>query len=124
MEGVEILFAREITRSVWNGFVWHWGLAIVIFVGLILIGVSIYVSWNGSAPEGEIGAMIVIGAIFLVIGSLCFYFEGTVPVYDHTEYKVIVDETVNMNEFFEKYELVDQEGKIYIVKDEVPLNEE
>lgn len=124
MEGVEILFAREITRAVWNGFVWHWGLAIVIFVGLILIGVAIYASWNATTQGGELTAMIIIGVIFLIVGGFCFYIEGTVPVYDHTEYKVTVDETVNMNEFFEKYELVGQEGKIYIVQDEVPLNEE
>lgn len=124
MEGVEILFAEEVTHAVWNGFVWHWGLAFAILIGLILIGVAIYSSWNCSAQEGELTAMIVIGVIFLFVGSICFYYEGTVPVYDHTEYKVTVDETVDMNEFFEKYELVDQEGKIYIVKDEVPLNEE
>ena len=124
MEGVEILFAEEVTRSVWNGFVWHWGLAFAILIGLILIGVAIYSSWNCTAQGGELTAMVVIGVIFLILGSICFYYEGTVPVYDYTKYKVIVDETVNMNEFFEKYELIDQEGKIYIVKDEVPLNEE
>ena len=124
MEGVEILFAEEVTRAVWNGFVWHWGLAFLVLVGLILIGVAIYSSWNCSAPEGELTFMTVIGLILLIVGCFCFYLKGTVPVYDYTEYKVTVDETVNMNEFFEKYELVDQEGKIYIVKDEVPLNEE
>lgn len=124
MEGVEILFAEEITRSVWNGFVWHWGLAFAVLIGLILIGVAIYSSWNCTGQGGELTAMVVIGVIFLTLGSICFYHEGTVPVYDYTKYKVIVDETVDMNEFFEKYELVDQEGKIYIVKDEVPLNEE
>lgn len=124
MEGVEILFAEEITRSVWNGFVWHWGFAIVILVGLFLIGVAIYSSWNCTAKGVELTAMVVIGVIFLFFGSICFYIKGTVPVYDYTKYKVIVDETVNMNEFFEKYELVDQEGRIYIVKDETPLSEE
>ena len=123
MEGVEILFAEEVTRSVWNGFVWHWGLAFVVLIGLILIGTAIYASWNGTAG-GETDAMVIIGVIFLIAGIFCFYFKGTVPVYDHTKYKVTVDETVDMNEFFKKYELVDQEGKIYIVKDEVPLNEE
>lgn len=124
MEGVEILFAEEITRSVWNGFVWHWGFALIVLIGLISVSVAIYSSWNCSAQEGELALMSVIGVILLFVGSICFYFEGTVPVYDHTEYKVTVDETVNMNEFFEKYELVDQEGKIYIVKDEMPLSEE
>ena len=122
MEGVEILFAEEVTRSVWNGFVWHWGLAFVVLIGLILISVAIYSTWNGTSG-GETDAMVIIGVIFLVAGIFCFYFNGTIPVYDHTEYKVTVDETVNINEFLEKYELVDQEGKIYIVKDEVPLNE-
>lgn len=124
MEGVEILFAEEVTRSVWNGFVWHWGLAFVVLFGLILIGVAIYSSCNCSALDGETTAMAVIGFILLIAGIFCFYFNGTVPVYNYTKYKVTVDETVNMNEFFEKYELIDQEGKIYIVKNEVPLNEE
>ena len=123
MEGVEILFAEEVTRSVWNGFVWHWGLAFVVLIGLILIGTAIYASWNGTAG-GETDAMVLIGVIFLIAGIFCFYFNGTVPVYNYTKYKVTVDETVDMNEFFKKYELIDQEGKIYIVKNEVPLNEE
>lgn len=123
MEGVEILFAEEVTHAVWNGFVWHWGLAFLVFIGLILVGTAIYSFWNGIS-DGETDAMVIIGIIFLIAGIICFYFNGTVPVYDHTEYKVTVDETVNMNEFFKKYELVDQEGKIYIVKNEVPLSEE
>lgn len=124
MEGVEILFAEEVTRSVWNGFVWHWGFFFMALVGLILIGVVIYTSWNGTANEGELTFISLIAIVLLIISGMNFYFKGTVPVYDHTEYKVTVDETVDMNEFFKKYELVDQEGKIYIVKDEVPLNEE
>ena len=122
MEGVEILFAEETTRLVWNGFVWHWGAAIAVIAGLILIIFGICSAINCTNKED--GFIIFVGFLALVAGCFAFYIVGTVPVYDHTEYKVIVDETVNMNEFFEKYELVDQEGKIYIVKDEVPLNEE
>lgn len=124
MEGVEILFAKEITRSVWNGFVWHWGLALVILIGLIFIGIAIYASWQCTGSKGDIAFLLVAGIGMLLLGGFGFYLNGTVPVYDHTEYKVTVDETVNMNEFFEKYELIGQEGKIYIVKNEVPLSEE
>lgn len=124
MEGVEILFAREITRAVWNEFVWHWGAAFAVLAGLILLGISLYHSWNCSGDSTEMGFMLFMAILLLVGGGFVFYIEGTIPVYDHTEYKVTVNETVDMNEFFEKYELVDQEGKIYIVKDEVPLNEE
>ena len=124
MEGVEILFAKEITRSVWNGFVWHWGLALVILIGLILIGIAIYASWQCTGCKGDIAFFLIAGTGMLLLGGFGFYINGTAPVYDHTEYKVTVDETVNMNEFFERYELIDKEGKIYIVKDEVPLSEE
>lgn len=124
MEGVKILFAKEITRSVWNGFVWHWGLALVILIGLIFIGIAIYASWQCIGSKGDIAFLLIAGTGMLLLGGFGFYLNGTVPVYDHTEYKVTVDETVNMNEFFEKYELIGQEGKIYIVKDEVPLSEE
>ena len=37
--------------------------------------------------------------------------------YSHTEYKVTIDDSVSMNEFLNKYEILDQEGKIYTVKE-------
>jgi general stress protein CsbA len=37
--------------------------------------------------------------------------------YSHTEYKVTIDDSVSMNEFLDKYEILDQEGKIYTVKE-------
>lgn len=35
----------------------------------------------------------------------------------HIEYKVTIDDSVSMNEFLDKYEILDQEGKIYTVKE-------
>lgn len=32
------------------------------------------------------------------------------------EYKVTIDDTVSLTEFYEKYEIVDLEGKIYTIK--------
>ena len=34
-----------------------------------------------------------------------------------TTYKVTIDDSVSMNEFLDKYEIIDQEGKIYTVKE-------
>ena len=39
----------------------------------------------------------------------------TTPAY--TEYKVTIDDSVSFTEFTEKYEIIDQEGKIYTVKE-------
>lgn len=36
---------------------------------------------------------------------------------DHIEYKVTVDDSVSINEFLNKYEILDKEGKIYTVKE-------
>lgn len=35
----------------------------------------------------------------------------------HIEYKVTIDESVSMTEFMDKYDIIDQEGKIYTVKE-------
>ena len=34
-----------------------------------------------------------------------------------TQYKVTIDDSVSVNEFNEKYEIIDQEGKIYTVRE-------
>ena len=34
-----------------------------------------------------------------------------------TEYKVTIDDSVSMNEFMDKYEIINQEGKIYTVRE-------
>lgn len=36
-------------------------------------------------------------------------------VYSHEEYKVIIDDSVSLNDFYEKYEIIDREGEIYTV---------
>lgn len=36
---------------------------------------------------------------------------------DHIEYKVTIDDSVSITEFLDKYEILDQEGKIYTVKE-------
>ena len=50
-----------------------------------------------------------------IIGSL----GGTISKTNisHIEYKVTIDDSVLMNEFLDKYEILDQEGKIYTVRE-------
>ena len=53
---------------------------------------------------------IMAGAIF---GGGIF----ATPASYETHYKVAIDDSVSMNEFLDKYEILDQEGKIYTVKE-------
>jgi uncharacterized protein YacL len=58
---------------------------------------------------------------------LCFVMSFTLGIlmnttdcfkeYSHVEYQVTIDDSVSMNEFLDKYEILDQEGKIYTVKE-------
>lgn len=59
-------------------------------------------------------------AICLILGGTGIAnYVGKEEIYDYTEYKVIVDDTVNMNEFMKKYEILDQDGEIYIVRERI-----
>ena len=97
--------------------------------------------YNTILPEYWLDIGIVCGFIFLSVMAACFASDriilglvffvlalsiGTVGSLggtpsktniSHIEYKVIIDNSVSMNEFLNKYEIIDQEGKIYTVKE-------
>ena len=64
---------------------------------------------------------IKFGAIFsLIVGfffGIAVGFGDGIPVEYETQYKVTISDEVQMNSFLERYELLDQEGKIYTVRE-------
>ena len=94
---------------VWNGFTIFFYILAVYYIFLTII----------FAIDDDLTAFAsAILAIFLIIsGTGIANYVGMEVVYDYTEYKVIVDDTVNMNEFMEKYEILDRDGEIYIVRE-------
>ena len=56
---------------------------------------------------------------FLIAMTLCAFINTTdcLNEFSHIEYKVTIDDSVSMNEFLDKYEILGQEGKIYTVKE-------
>ena len=89
------------------------------FIGLSLIGFAISL------------ALIVIGTTkdkfkIAILGSTVFLVSFALGIItsnikskeiDYIEYKVTIDDSISMNEFLDKYEILDQEGKIYTVKE-------
>jgi hypothetical protein len=116
IEGVEILSQSEvalITGMNWTVF--------GIFLGLsIIIGV-VTAFWSVKPVDaGEwilwafiVSSFIILGAAF---GSLIGYVKGDPTKYE-MQYKVIISDEVQMNEFFERYEIIEQEGKIYTIRE-------
>ena len=80
--------------------VWFLALAIVAQFALLKYG---YDSWK------EFAILVACAALSIVCGCL-------IPEDEYeTHYQVTVDDSVSMNEFQNKYEIVEVEGKIYTV---------
>jgi hypothetical protein len=105
MNGVEILSATALTT--WYG--WTFGVSFFITVAACLIVLF---------STKEIGLGIGAGIIAFLLCAIFFGGFG-IGEYETGEYelKVTIDDSVSMNEFLDKYEILDQEGKIYTVKE-------
>ena len=115
MNGVEILSEQTIYQvdCLWWLFFLFIGIGFVI--GLIAaIKEWVDFGWNTYMLWLMLMTTIV-GAWVGVLGII--FSKHETDVVDHIEYKVTVSEDVNFNEFMNKYEVVDQDGKIYTVKD-------
>lgn len=116
MSGVEILSQETIYEA---AFPW-WLILIFAGVGLI-IGIIItiihYIDYKFFDPADLVIIFlgVILGAWVGSLGTLIGEYET--DTIDRIEYKVTIDDSVSMNEFLDKYEILDQEGKIYTVKE-------
>lgn len=83
---------------------WFLAAAIVALFALLKYGCD---SWK------EFAILVVCVVLFIVCG--CLIPEGKYE----TRYQVTVDNSVSMNEFQNKYEIIEVEGKIYTVRERV-----
>jgi ABC-type uncharacterized transport system permease subunit len=116
MNGVEILAFEEVAIE-WASWSWSsfWiGVAIAFVISLIA---GFVFAWQ----EDDIFAgLLMFGCMLIGVGSFLGILSGKKvvdPIKYETHYKVIVDESVSMTEFNEKYEVLEQEGKIYTVRE-------
>ena len=113
MNGVEILSSIEVGVM----YTTNWWLAGFIWIGIIFIsGLIGFLLDNIDRVESTMCGCFI-GAL---VGMLIWIFVGCLgyhPTAYETHYKVTIDDSVSMNEFLEKYEILNQEGKIYTVKE-------
>ena len=116
MSGVEILAFEEVACA-WES--WNWQ-SFWIAVGIAFV-ISLIAGFIFACQEDSVGAgLLMFGTMFIIVGLIL----GTIlakgsakPTEYETQYKVTIDETVSMTEFNEKYEVLEQEGKIYTVRE-------
>lgn len=107
MTGVEILATQEVATAF--GFCWA-GFICLTIVGL-LFAALLYLGFKNIPASLFIFAFAFAGAFF--VG---FEADG-IPTEYEPQYKVTISDEVSMNDFLEKYEIVNQEGKIYTVRE-------
>ena len=115
MSGVEILATEEVAIAWaswnWKGFLLTIGIAFVVgIIAGLLAGIH---------DDSGLGITIFL-LIFIACGGLFGVSVGCTtgePIEYETQYKVVIDDSVPMDEFTEKYEIIDQDGKIYTVRE-------
>ena len=109
MNGVEILSSKTIYTPILPEY---W-LGIGLGCAFIFVIVMAFCFANEHIILGFICMVLSFSFVFVgCLGCICIKTD-----IDHIEYKVTVDDSVSMNEFLNKYEILDREGKIYTVKE-------
>jgi uncharacterized membrane protein len=115
MNGVEILSSAQVASE----FAFNWTAFWIVTAACFIICLIAYLCtiwecevlpWTVAMIGIWIFASVMLGGLFG--GVVC-----STPSEYTTEYKVYLEGDVNMTEFAEKYEILDQEGKIYTVKE-------
>lgn len=109
MDGVTILATEQVVSS----FAFNWWACLI---GFIIFNILILVI--GLAHD-MIGAKIIyiLASVFGVVAGVLGGFAFGIPTAYETQYKVTVASDVSMAEFYEHYEVIEQEGLIFTVKE-------
>ena len=113
MSGVEILNQYQVASEVCN----ETAVAATFF---IVFGILAILGIVVACYEHEQVFMVVGIILGIAFGFLFAFPVGAItaqPGDAETHYKVTIDDSVSMNEFLDKYEILGQEGKIYTVKE-------
>lgn len=114
MIGVEILSTTEVVSASEFNWITFWIVTGIVAGAMTLIGVLTSAT---SCDATDLFAGILLGVFFgPLFGVLVGSGTSTTTEYE-THYKVIISDEVLMNDFLERYEIIDQEGKIYTVRE-------
>lgn len=114
MNGVEILAIEQVAVS-WK---YNWGAFWAVF--LILFGLMLIGGLIAFADERDLGVLVIFAIGGLALGAVIGAVVGggaSIAAGYVEEYKATVSEDVSLVEFNERYEIVEQEGKIYTVRE-------
>lgn len=116
MNGVTILNQFEVvTKRVFSWESFGWGALIGVGIGLILA--IIFGLQEGDWTLFFVGLGWFCAFLGLLLGLLGGFILCPKSVEYETHYEVSINEEVNMQEFMEKYEIIETRGSIYTVRE-------
>lgn len=116
MSGVEILSTSEVVAETTFNSTAVWITVGVIMLIAIIVGIII----SFKAQDACLFFLCLLLGILisLIAGAVTTSITST-PVAYETRYKVTINDSVLMNEFNDKYEILDQEDRIYTIRERV-----
>jgi energy-coupling factor transporter transmembrane protein EcfT len=114
MNGVEILTSLQVVTEHTFNLTAFW------FIGAIFVAAGIVAGIIDYLKHREILALVCYIVLGIFIGLLFGVTSGTfsaTPSAYETQYKVTISDEVSMNDFYEHYEVIDQDGKIFTVRE-------
>lgn len=89
------------------------------FVSFLMATLIIGILGICTIDYDKVQTILKILVTFTIIGTFVCVLGSTVKTNEiaDTKYQVIISEDVNFSEFMERYEILDQEGKIYTVRE-------
>ena len=116
MDGVTILNQFEVVTKTLFGWSACWGGAFVGVIIALFAGIIF-----GLQENSFLAFVFMFVTVCVIVSPLLGWFAGNrispEPVEYETHYEVSIDETVNMQEFMDRYEIIETRGSIYTVKE-------
>lgn len=110
MDGVTILNETTVEKCLFLPIL---GLIIFSLILIALICLMIYLIIGGEVLEGIL--VFATGLVFLIAGISYIISVMNRPPYQ--KYEVIISDKVSFKDFTNKYEIIEQHGEIYVVKE-------
>ena len=113
LDGITVLNSFE--EVVETGF--NWG---TMWIGL---AIGLIIAFIISILDADyLGDFLYKLSIFsIIVGSLCATLAGHLinppPLKYEARWEVVIDDSVSMNEFYNRYEFVEQRREIYVIKE-------
>lgn len=111
MPGVNILHSEAVKEWGFHPTV----LVVGIVIAAVILGRYFFSNYRWLTIED---VLLAIAEALIIVSVITIYSGAIVPEDGDTiRYKVTIDADVSMTEFYEKYEIISQDGKIFTVEE-------